>query len=578
MHYTTLFFVAMFGMSSLIAQTNMSFTNPAIDEILSGNYDPADYKSLVDYGSPEELVALLSEEINPDSLKSFLLQLSRFENRNTGSDTLSSVRGIGAARNWILTRFDAISTRVGNRLETGFFQFDQDVCGMMRHKNVVALLPGIDPDAELIIVEAHFDSRCQGGCDLNCLAQGMEDNGSGTALVVELARAMSSFAFHNSIMFVATTGEEQGLIGANALAEYVQVNDIGIKLVQNNDVIGGIICGETSSPPSCPGLNQIDSTQVRLFSRGNFNSPSKGLARYIKLQYQEMLDPIVSVPMQLTLMAAEDRTGRGGDHIPFRERGYAAMRFSSANEHGDASNGVGYQDRQHTPGDVLGVDTDTDGELDSFFVDFNYLARNTRINATAVGMAANGPKPPTIVGFYFDGDFFYVEVNSEIDYPQYVIGVRTDFIDFDSLYYLNDTNAGVFKTAEREFSIVLTAASIDSNGVESLFSEEVITFLSATSGPAAKEEKAIRLMGNRPNPFDESTMLSFWVENAVNYRDAYIAITDATGTTIARLETDVIRGLNEVLYEHGYGASGMLTQTLVIDGKLIDSKMMVFAN
>ncbi len=578
MKYTAFLLMAMFGFSYSSAQVNMKFTNPVMNEILSGEYNPVDYMSVKDYSSPEALVGMLSEAVNPDSLKSYLLQLRKFENRNTGSDTLSSTRGIGAARDWILDQFETISSEVDGRLVTGFFQFDQEVCGMMRHKNVTALLPGTDPNAELIIIEAHMDSRCETGCDIDCLAQGMEDNGSGTALVIELARTMSPFAYRNSIMFVTTTGEEQGLIGANALAEYIQVNEIGLKLVQNNDVIGGIICGETSSPPSCPGLNEVDSTQVRLFSRGNFNSPSKGVARFVKLQYQEMLKPIVSVPMMLTLMSAEDRTGRGGDHIPFRERGYAAMRFTSANEHGNASNGVDYHDRQHTSGDILGVDTDSDGELDSFFVDFNYLARNVRINATAAAMAAIGPVTPSIVEYYFDGDVFYIEVSSEIDYPQYVVGIRTDFIDFDSLYYLNNTKAGFFETAARELSIVLTVASIDSNGVESLFSEEIITVLSGTAHPGVTTGKPIKLMGNRPNPFDESTMLSFWVEDEINYSDAYIAITDANGKLVARLGTDVVKGLNEVLYFHGYGASGYLTQTLVINGKVVDSKVMVFAN
>ena len=91
-------------------------------------------------------------------------------------------------------------------------------------------------------------------------------------------------------------------------------------------------------------------------------------------------------------MSPEDRTGRGGDHIPFREHGYSAIRFTAANEHGDASNDAGYTDRQHTSEDILGIDTDQNGEIDSFFVDFNYLARNSAINATAASMAAIGVK------------------------------------------------------------------------------------------------------------------------------------------------------------------------------------------
>src|SRR5690606_11032803 len=120
------------------------------------------------------------------------------------------------------------------------------------------------------------------------------------------------------------------------------------------------------SPPSCPGFNHIDSTQVRLFSFGAFNSPNKALSRYIKMQYRQRLQALTAVPMLITIMSAEDRTGRGGDHFPFRQRGYPAMRFTSANEHGNADvSDPEYHYRQHTSGDLLGEDTDGDGELDT---------------------------------------------------------------------------------------------------------------------------------------------------------------------------------------------------------------------
>jgi hypothetical protein len=199
---------------------------------------------------------------------------------------------------------------------------------MGRHKDVVAVLPGRDiSDPSSIIIEAHLDSRCKDNCDIDCLAQGMEDNGSGVALVVELARVMSQYVFDHTIIFMTVTGEEQGLVGSNAFADYATQENIPLKAVLNNDIVGGIICGETSSPPSCPGLNNIDSTQVRLFSFGGFNSKNKGLSRFIKLEYNEMIKPLSSVPMMVSIMSAEDRTGRGSDHIPFRENGFAAMRF-----------------------------------------------------------------------------------------------------------------------------------------------------------------------------------------------------------------------------------------------------------
>ena len=207
-----------------------------------------------------------------------------------------------------------------NRLVPGYLQFDRDICGVSQHRNVVGVLPGADPsDPSFIIIEGHMDSRCDTPCDIDCQAEGVEDNASGTALVIELARVMSKYTFDHTLVFMATIGEEQGLYGADAFATHAVQTDLQVKAVLNNDIVGGIICGKTSSAPSCPGEGLIDSTQVRLFSSGA-STIHKGLARFIKLEYAEELASIVDVPMMLTIMSAEDRTGRGGDHIPFRQK------------------------------------------------------------------------------------------------------------------------------------------------------------------------------------------------------------------------------------------------------------------
>src|SRR5690606_27186966 len=143
--------------------------------------------------------------------------------------------------------------------------------------------------------------------------------------------------------------------------------------------------------PSPAGLSAVDSTQVRVFSYGRFSPPHKGLGRFTKLEYNEQLRPHVAVPMDIIVMTNEDRIGRGGDHIPFRESGYAYIRITSANGHGDANvANPNYADRQHTSEDVLGVDTNADGIPDSLFVNLHYLARNAVINGNAAAMAAIG--------------------------------------------------------------------------------------------------------------------------------------------------------------------------------------------
>ncbi len=561
----------------VFGQSNMHFSNAALANIIAGNYAPEEFQMLTDYGTPEHLVGEIENAISPDTLEAILFALQQFHTRNTGSDTMPQNHGIGDARNWVLAQFRRFGGTSQGRLISGFFEFDQDICVMGHHKNVVAMLPGTQPDAGVIIIESHLDTRCEVVCDTGCLAQGIDDNGSGTALVLELARVLSRYNYDRTLVFMTTTGEEQGLYGAEALAQYTEARGIRIDMVQNNDIVGGIICGETSSPPSCPGLNDIDSTQVRLFSYGGFDSPGKGVCRYIKLQYDEMLRPIAKVPMQLTIMSAEDRTGRGGDHIPFREHGYPAMRFTSANENGDAGINPNYHDRQHSSRDILGVDRNGDTVVDSFFVDFDYLARNTAINGTSAVMAAIAPETPTITGVYFDAHTFYIEFESPRVYPNYRIGLRTDFNDFDTLYSTQGATSGFFSTANAEFFIFLSVMAVDSNGVESLPSEEVKALFSSTEDTHADQQKAY-LLQNKPNPFDESTIIGYWVESAWHYNHAEIVISDINGAVVTRIPTTPQQGMNEVLYRHGYQATGVCVYALVVDGKVIDQKRMVFAN
>lgn len=574
---TSLFFVCQ--LFACLSQTNILSTKQLAEDIMLGNYDPADYTPGTVINHPGDIVPAIMDGILPDSLKSYLLRLSAFETRNTGSDTLSSSRGIGAARRWVFQRFEQIGAENGGRLIPSYLQFDRSICSVNQHRNVFAVLPGIDTSHQgIIIIEGHLDSRCETACDTACLAEGMEDNGSGTALVLELARVMSQFAFDRTIVFMATIGEEQGLFGADAFAKYAKNKGIPINAVLNNDVIGGIICGETSSPPSCPGLNDIDSTQVRLFSQGVNNSKHKQLARFTKLQYVEELLGLVSVPMMVTIMSAEDRTGRGGDHIPFREQGFAAIRFTSANEHGNANtDDPNYHDRQHTTKDVLGVDTDGDNVLDSFFVDFNYLARNAVINGVSAGMAAIGPETPVDFTATRTADSVFVEITDPFDYGEYRVFYRSTTNDFDTIFTVFQKNAGLPNAAGL---LRVSVAAVDGNGVESLFSgEKTLSVVSGADEVAnGRTTPPIELYQNRPNPFDEATYIVYQVKEPISYREAYLVIANLEGREIKRMPISLHKGENEVLYTHGYNVVGIYTYSLEVDGKVVDTKQMVFAN
>jgi hypothetical protein len=565
---------------ALPAQTNFLCTNPAAEAVMLGNYNPATYAPATVVTDPAAIAATLNAQISPDSLKVYVTRLSQFGNRNTGSDTTSATFGIGAARRWVAAKFQEFDAAAAGRLEVTYFQFDRVICTAGQHRNILAVLPGSDPaNHGVVLLEGHIDSRCAGLCDLTCPAEGVEDNASGTALVIELARVMSQFSFPNTVVFMVTIGEEQGLYGAEAFAEYAKLKNIPLRAVLNNDVIGGVICGETSSPPSCPGLNEVDSTSVRLFSFGGFNSKHKQLARYIKLEYQEMIRPIATVPMLVRIMSPEDRTGRGGDHIPFRSRAFTSMRFTAANEHGDASNGANYHDRQHTSDDVLGVDTNGDGAVDSFFVQFNYLARNAVINANAAAMAARNVKTPTDFTGTRSGSVVNVEITDPANLGTYRVALRSTTNDWDTVYTLSGATVGTFP-CNPAGSLVLSVAGVDASGVESLFSVEKIIAVSGSEEPVLQGRGGprIRLLPNRPNPFDEATWLSFWVNTVPEYHQAVMRVTDLQGRILEDLPVRLQEGLNEVLYTHGYGVQGTFTYSLLIDGKALDARQMVFAN
>lgn len=572
------FFTLLLFPFSIIAQTNLISTNPVALQVMKGLYNPSAYQSANPLSNHDSIIQGINSRVNPDSLKSYLFSLRTFGNRNSGSDTVSASNGIGAARRWVYAKFQQFSAENDNRLIPSYLQWTQTICGITQHKNIFAVLPGTDTtDKSVMIIEGHIDSRCEILCDTSCVAEGMEDNASGTALVIELARVMSRYSYKRSIVFLITIGEEQGLYGANAFSFYCAQQAIKVRGVLNNDVIGGIICGATSSAPSCPGLNHIDSTQVRLFSYGVYNSFHKGLARFIKLQYKEELLPFVTVPMLITIMTAEDRTGRGGDHQPFRQRNFPAMRFTSANEHGNASNATGYTDRQHSTRDILGLDTDGDQEIDSFFVDFNYLSRNAVINGNAAAMGAIGPKAPDFLLTSNGTDKLYIQVTQQTQYNAYRIGVRTTLNDWDSIYTITGTLYDTISVTPG-FTYYVSVASVDNNDIESIFSREYMANLGAVGLTEPVRETGIELLQNRPNPFDETTVIAINVNKNVSYRNMFIRISDLNGKEIERIPVKLAMGMNEFLYEHGYNAAGTYSYSLVADGRVIQSRVMQFAN
>ena len=578
------------------AQSNESVTSTEVNNILLGSYSPSTYQASTIINDPGLVSAGLLNDISADSLRADLFMLNSFYNRNMFSDTTSTTTGIGATRRWVYSMFQKYSAANQNRLRPAYLKFTYapssypctGVGSNSTQYNVMAVLPGsqvVNPS--LIIIEGHMDSRNVSNCDVTGSAPGIGDNATGTALVMELARVMSKYTFRSTIVFSVNTGEEQGLIGAHALANYLQSKNVLIKAVNNNDVSGGVFCGHTSSAPSCPFYGNIDSTDLRIFSLGDINSPNKQWARYIKLEYKEQLRASVSVPTNINIMEPDDRSGRGGDHQAFTGIGYTAVRFTQANEDGDAnSSSSGYKDRQHDISDSLGHYNSTKGIIDSIYLSPTYLARNTLVNGNSLAMVALGPDTITMSGMLWT--FNTVKVNfTPSTSPGYRVAVRSATNDWDTVYTVTGAASAVLKIPYgSNTTFYISAAAMDANGTESQFSTEYILstglvplYLAPdTSRPAPTDadQYGIRLMPNRPNPFDEATMIAIASGTDVFADRTCLQFSTIDGRVISRIPVHLQKGINQVVFNHGFGAAGIYICSLIIDGLPTQSTKMIF--
>lgn len=316
----------------------------------------ATYKGL--HPTIQKIVDSVSEE----RLEAMLRKLESFEMRNTLSDTTSPTRGIGAARQWIYGQFKSFSPRLEVYFDTYMvMKQGQRIVRDVELRNVIALLPGTDPVGKnrRFIISGHYDSstRVQG----NDPAPGVNDDGSGTAAVIEAARVLSQYEFPHTLVFIAFAGEEQGLVGSSLLSQKARREKWEIDAVLNNDIVGN----------SLGGNNRVDSNMVRVFSEEPNDSGSRQVARYVK-EIGERYVPSMTVDM----IFRHDRFGRGGDHTPFNQEGFAAVRLTVSNEN---------YSRQHTVEDTF------EG------IDLRYLARVGRVNVAALASLAMAPSAPAVV-------------------------------------------------------------------------------------------------------------------------------------------------------------------------------------
>jgi hypothetical protein len=291
-------------------------------------------------------------------------------------------------------------------------------------------------------------------------------------------------------------------------------------------------------------------------------------------------------------MELEDRTGRGGDHQAFTAspNNYTGVRFTQANEDGDASNSPGYKDRQHNIRDSLGRDRNHDGVIDTLYIDPDYLARNALVNGTSLAMVALGPdtismKPvPSVV----TANRVRV-VLSPTGAPGYRVAIRSATNDWDSVYTIMGKSVDTITVPyPTNSTFYISAAAMDINGTESQFSTEytlntqlvVLDLAPDTTKPVPTTPGyyGIQLMPNRPNPFDESTLITIASGTDLFADRTWLQFSSLDGRVLNRIPVPLRKGINQVVYNHGFGVAGVYICSLVIDGLPVQSTKMIFKN
>ena len=427
---------------------------------------------------PDPAIQKIVSEVSSDHIADTLKTLTSFETRGNFSDATQQTRGIGAARQWIYEQFRSYSPA----LEVSFdpHKVQKQGTRILRDVdvvNVVAVLPGTTQPEKRIIVSGHYDSLNivrkagiaadgDGAADdvidfeksIEAAAPGASDDASGTAVVMELARVMSQYKFEKTIVFVTFAGEEIGLVGSTLYSEGAKKRGDQIEAVFNNDIVGNDTAGN----------GHAENGLVHVFSEDPNDSTSRQLARYIRDCAQRYVPGF-----KADLVFRNDRFGRGGDHTPFNQDGFTAVRFTTAAENLES---------QHTASDTLEKTAP------------RFTANVARVNAAAVANLALAPAAPDTMRIIttgaskgrntpnlgrgksrYDAVLRWTDKNPAADLAGYTVVVRPSTAPFwDHEIFVGKVNTYTLPDLSID-DVVLGIKAVDTEGHESLVTPYINT-------------------------------------------------------------------------------------------------------
>jgi len=346
-------------------------------------------------------IAAMVAEISAEKIEQHVRTLAGFHTRHNLSTQADPSVGIGAAWNWIKAEMEKNIPASEGRLEVKFEEYTvggkgQRIARPVILKNVVATLRGTDSSNDRkIIISAHLDSRVQLDNDSTSYAPGADDDASGIAAILELVKIMSSRKFPATIVFMALSGEEHGLYGARHMADLAKKENWNIIAMLNNDMIGNSTSSETMLNDNMrvrvfsegvPAFETERMAALRKYTSGENDGKARQLARYIKEVGERYVDQL-----SVTLVFRNDRFGRGGDHSPFCEQGFTAVRICEFNENYDRTHKI--------PAVVNGKQ---EGDLPEY-VDYEYVRKIAGMNLSVMANLALAPGEPVNCGIVTAG-------------------------------------------------------------------------------------------------------------------------------------------------------------------------------
>jgi hypothetical protein len=339
-----------------------------------------------------ELRAILAD-VDENNVQAIVEKLVSFGTRHTLSSQDDPKRGIGAARDWIYSELKKYAARSQGRMTVEKQSFVQPVSNRIPAPttitNVIATLHGSESSNRTYVVSGHYDSRVTDVMNSTSDAPGADDDASGVAVSMELARVMATHKPEATIVFAAVAGEEQGLYGSTHMAQAFQDAGADIQGMFTDDIVGSSTADDGFRDPfsvrlfaeGVPTDETAAEANVRRSVGGENDSPARQLARFVT----EVADNN-QTGMRVRVIYRRDRYLRGGDQIPFLERGYPAARFTEPNEN-----------FAHQHQDVRVENGQQFGDLPRF-CDFAYIARVARVNGAALWSLATAPGTPRNAG------------------------------------------------------------------------------------------------------------------------------------------------------------------------------------